>query len=514
MKLFLDAAKARVFSLVQAYHNAVFFAALCLAVLPLWVTTFPPIVDIAQHASQIASLREWLLGNPFYRQAFEVNWFTPYLGGQLLILAAHWFLPIGVAVKLVLSLAVMGIPWMTGMLLRHMGGDERLKWLAIPCSYCFAFYYGLFSYLVAVPFGLVFMIFAVYLDRKPSKTICLSIAGCSLVLFFFHLVVLGFASLISLAYLAARNLRNPKRLILLWLPYTTPIPLIIFWMVQAQINEPSLRNEPVVFAGIQERTVHLVTQIAGMDGYGYWISLFTFCCVIGGPYLAGYRPSLRMERWLPFVVAIVVYFTFPAFAQNTAFLYQRLAVFLVPMWVLLWDAPPKTARCFWPAVGLALILWSSANTYRFAVFEKDTKPFAKMVASIEPCQRVGGLMLNNTHPLFAHPVLLHLPAWYQALGGGLTDMSFAATHPSIIRYPDLERGRIDEVVLWEPHVFRREMHGADAYDYFLVCAHEFDPAVFFSQVPIKVDLVRREGNWWLFQHVRSESQESSDAGLR
>lgn len=158
-----------------------------------------------------------------------------------------------------------------------------------------------------------------------------------------------------------------------------------------------------------------------------------------------------------------------------------LCLSVVPLWLLLWVKPQKVAKWFWPVIVIVLISWWSANTYRFHAFEQELYSFRKIISKIEPGQRLGRLMMENTHRLFSHPVLLHFPAWYQATGGGLTDMSFATTHPSMIRYPDSSLKRIDGDALWEPATFGRDRHGANRYDYFMVYASQFDGPVFWQR---------------------------------
>src|SRR5690348_6105413 len=58
-----------------------------LAAIPVWLPAFPPMTDMPQHAAQVAMLRE-ISHNAFpYSDLFEINWFTPYLVGYLLVYA-------------------------------------------------------------------------------------------------------------------------------------------------------------------------------------------------------------------------------------------------------------------------------------------------------------------------------------------------------------------------------------------------------------------------------------------
>src|SRR5690348_6995364 len=125
-----------------------------LATIPVWLPAFPPMTDLPQHAAQVAMLREMSQPAFPYRHLFEINWFTPYLVGYLLVYAFTGILGIVVACKLVVSLAIAGIPIATAVLILETGGDSRWALLSVPAMYGFDFQWGFLNFLVAVPLGL------------------------------------------------------------------------------------------------------------------------------------------------------------------------------------------------------------------------------------------------------------------------------------------------------------------------------------------------------------------------
>src|SRR5262245_61688328 len=149
---------SRVNATVSLDNNRLFVVAVALSIIPLWVGRYLPLVDLPQHAAQVTALRELWSGNQSLAEIFQVNWFTPYLFGYLLLYALSGVLPITVAVKLMVSVSVAAVPFLTGRLLRAVGADEGLKWAAIPCSFGFAFYWGFLNFVVAVPLALLFLI--------------------------------------------------------------------------------------------------------------------------------------------------------------------------------------------------------------------------------------------------------------------------------------------------------------------------------------------------------------------
>jgi hypothetical protein len=113
-------------------NGRLFAVAVALSVAPLWFGSMLPLVDMPQHAAQIVALHEMWTGNETFLRVFEINWFTPYLLGYLLLYAIALVVPVNVATQVLATLAVASIPLLTGRLLRVAGADERWKWLAIP----------------------------------------------------------------------------------------------------------------------------------------------------------------------------------------------------------------------------------------------------------------------------------------------------------------------------------------------------------------------------------------------
>ena len=345
---------------VLSLENGKLFAlALLLSIAPLWFGQHLPLVDLPQHAGQITALREMWNGNPTFTGAFEINWFTPYLLGYLLLYAISLLVPIAVATQIVVSLSVVAVPILTGRLLRAAGADERWKWLAIPCAYGFSFYWGFLLFFVAVPFALLFLIQTIRFVDKPTLQGGLGIALYSLFLFFCHVIALGFASLVALGYVVGRTGLNPKLLLLRTLPYVAALPIIVLWMVITYDSSSNVPDDPVVYHPFGYRLYLLVTQPSGLDAFSPLITPLVTGAVLLLPLLAGARPSRRPERWLPFVLGLLAFMIAPHYVFSAAYFYQRLGVFLVPLWLLGWDPPhADTRRADWVAM-LVVVIWTS-----------------------------------------------------------------------------------------------------------------------------------------------------------
>lgn len=481
-----------------------FAAIVLLSLAPLWLGPYLPLVDLPQHAAQIGALREIWSGNEAMADLFRINWFTPYLLGYLLLCAFSLVLPVTVATKLLVSLAVGSVPLLTARLLRAAGADERWKWLAIPCSFGFAFYWGFLSFIVAAPLGLLFLIRTIAFVRAPSGRRAAEIALFGILLFFCHVIVLGFASLVALGWVVGVHYRNPKALVLHALPYTAPLPLIGVWLAITYGSEARVQNDPVTFGSFLYRMVQLVLQPAGREGFagsaGLVVVLVVSAAVLLLPLLSGARFSRRPERWLPFALGLTAFLIAPHYVFSTAYFYQRLGLFLVPLWLVAWEIPQRTrplARLAIPVV----VLWVVTSIGRFAAFARETESFTAVLQAMQPNGRVAAFVFDNGSPLFALPVYLHFPAWYQATRGGNVDFNFADFYSSMVRYRPDAGPRINENLAWYPTLFRWDADGGASYDYFVVKSNvDISEAVFKERIG-SVKLVARDGWWWLYRNL-------------
>ena len=108
-----------------------------------------PMVDLPQHAAQIAAWLNW--NDPTYRtHDLELNFRTPYL---LAYPVARLFAPlfgVVVALKLVVATSVALHVIAFERLVRKLGHDPWLAVLGVPTALGYAFYFGFVSFLVAV----------------------------------------------------------------------------------------------------------------------------------------------------------------------------------------------------------------------------------------------------------------------------------------------------------------------------------------------------------------------------
>src|SRR5689334_13630741 len=167
-------------------ERAVFVVTVLCAGLTFWLAPRLPMTDQPQHAGQVAAWRDLVLGTSKWQPLLYVNYFTPYLIPYSLGLLASFVLPVSAAIKLVLMLAFYGFVAACMCLRVRLGGDRRLDWLFIPGFFGFAYGWGFYTFLVALPFGLFFMVLAHRYAERPTIAMALALFAAELVLFFAH----------------------------------------------------------------------------------------------------------------------------------------------------------------------------------------------------------------------------------------------------------------------------------------------------------------------------------------
>jgi len=225
------------------------------------------------------------------------------------------------------------------------------------------------------------------------------------------------------------------------------------------------------------------------------------------PARLGLTLSRRPERWLPLSVAFAVYVLCPHGAFNTLFLFHRLAVFLVPLWLIAWERPADrpatpTRKPLVLILLLTISVWLSLNLARFGMFAEHTRGLTAVLSRMEPEKYVAGMTGFTGTPEFSYPVYLHIAAWYQATRGGIVDFNFAIFHPQLVRYKDMTSPRIDVPRSERPKTFVWDRDGGDRYDYFLVYSEEDVAAELFKDRIDEVELATRDGSWWVYKNLK------------
>jgi len=475
-----------------------------LATFPVWLATYPPMVDLPQHMAQVAILRN--LRDPAFRFAglFEVNWFTPYLLGYMAVYVLTPVVGIVAASKVVISVALAGLPMATGLLMKEVGGDSYWALLTIPTMYGFTYEWGFLNFLIAVPVGLFFLLLVIRTTRKPILRSCILLGLFAVLLFFCHALICIFLGFIACVYMLV-EIGNVKKAILTTMPMASVVPIAVAWYLRTK-SHPATQDAILWDLGwlhsagsdsLGGRLTGFFPRLLGLEGDVICFAVGTVLFALS--LLGGARPTRRMVLWMPFVTCLCVLLFCPTSAFGTDFIYQRFVVFALPFF-LLGASRAGGVRPAWRAVVVFVIIgWMALLAARTLRYDTDARGFTNILSGMEPNQRVLSLMFVPLTESIPAPVFLHYPAWYSATKKGIVDVSFALCYPELVVYEPSKLPRAQLGFELSPETFEwAKLNGSD-YRYFVVRAPANLGFQLFRGAPCGVSLAARSQDWWLYE---------------
>lgn len=503
---------------VQTREMLLVVAASVLATVPVWLATYPPMVDLPQHAAQIALLRN--LHDPNFRFAdlFRVNWFTPYLLGYMLAYAIAPVVGIVTAFKVIITLALIGIPLSTAVLMRETGADPYWALLTIPSMYGFTFAWGFFNFLVATPLGLLFLAYVIRHARRPTWRSSLGVGTFAVLLFFCHALICLFFLAIAAVYVVAES-RSLRRAALVFSPIVAVLPVILAWYFRTSRGNAGITQGLVWDLGwmsspdpqeLGGRITGFFPRLLGLSPRVCNLVLGVVLFVL--PFLAGARVRRRLAVWVPLAVCAAVLLFGPTTALGTWAIYPRFTVFALPFFVLGLETLP-VARPAWRAAPIFLLVgWMSITISATLRYEAEARGFKQVLSAMEPNERALSLMFLQNSKGSPAPVFLHFPAWYSATKQGVVDINFAVFPVELVRFRPTMSAPDASVSEWHPQAFRWKQWRGGTYRYFVVHAPVDLGYRLFAWAPCPVSLVTRSEDWWLYEKDPRCASEQGAAG--
>lgn len=478
-----------------------------------WLTHRLPMLDLPQHAAQVALLHDLLLGQSKWQLLVQVNYFTPYLAGYAPALLLSFVMPALATLKIMLTVAYLGFIAACVALRRELAGDARLDWLFIPSYFGIAFAIGLYTFMVAAPLGVLFILLALRHARKPTFRISLFLLIADLGLFFAHGLVFLFANAIGGVFLLMKS-RSLKRLLLGTFPYVAVgLLCLVYIVVRLQFESafvPPGETWPSFFWGLNDASrIDFPSQWAAWSKVDQRRPVFQllFIAMLMAPFLLGARVNWREPAALiPFALTLLIWLLLPRRIEATDELYRRFSLFILPgyAWVFY---PVQIASSRVRRLWLPLLCWMFIVIHvdRLMTFAADSAPFEEVLAAAQPGERALGAVLDQSSAgIGAVSVYMHWPAWYQAERGGFVDFNFARYVPQIVRYrPDrmpLHFNRED----WAQNPrtgFDWDRDGAGVFRYIFVRSVDPVPESFFPSGRCRPVLRKTSGSWSLFENV-------------
>jgi hypothetical protein len=475
----------------------------------VWMTGHPPMVDLPQHAGQVALLRDLLFGDSPWADIVRINWLTPYLLGYGLALPLSLIMPAGTALKLLLTVAYLGFVALGIKLARHFDSDPRLDALLLVSFFGLAWSWGFVTFLITAPLVLAFVLMGSRYARNPSPPAALLIFGLGMLMLASHGLAFLFGWGVGALMLALELGRRPRVLLPAFIPYAALVVACAGYFLfsralEAQFPAPDLQLPSRAYSWTRIVKVPLSTIGAFREDV---FLLPVALVLVAVPFLMGLR--MRRNNWramVPLAVVSIFMLTIPAGAFDTYFLYERFGVFLLPAWAWAFPAERGVRHVGWPrtrnAVGSSLLIVCCGfvllhDSIRILHFGRDTEavdaalrqlqPGARMLAMPfdaaallreQPGARVWrpglGIVSPEAVNRYAH---VHYAAWYQADSHGFADLNFAWFAPQIVRFRADRIPRIAPGFEWKPESFNWHRHEGWRYRYFLVSG-PMPPGVF------------------------------------
>ncbi|MGF6777639.1 hypothetical protein [Paraburkholderia sp. GAS334] len=496
-----------------------FLCTVLLAGALFWIAPRPPMGDLPQHAAQVSMLHDLVTGTSPWADLVRANFFTPYLLGYGLAFVLSFVMPVVSALKLFMMLAFYAYVAAGVALRKEYDADARLDWLYVPGFFGFAYQYGFYTYLLAVPVGLYFLVLARRFASAPSVARGIGLAVAGVVLFFSHGLVFLFACAVGAAFIPC-FIRQPARIARAVVPYVLLGALTLAYLVYVRHNDlviPGAATQassdmtwdwkgPIGWHRVYNFLLYTLASEM-KDGYFFLGAVF----MLAAPWLLRAKLNYRdPTALLPMLAIVIIWFCAPSDALGIALLYQRFAIFLLPVYALMFQADPASAsRAASSAVTrltpivLALFCWSylgmlAVRDHRFAV---ENAPFETLLSATEPGQRALSLIFapesTTIHNLWTYHTY---PLWYQAERQGFVDFNFAFFLPQIVRF------RPDRIPAVRPGPQESTADGFDwhavdgrAYRYFFVRHTQPLPATLFKNDECEVVLVKAVPDWSLFE---------------
>lgn len=468
---------------------------------PIWVGRYIPAVDLPQHAAQVALWTH--RGDPAFFPAgtYRFNALTPYVGVYLVARAFAFVVSVPVAVKLAVSLAVVGLPLATLALIRAADGEDIWALASVPLSFGVTFFGGFLNYLFALPVAVLVIAGAFRLARRPSPRGAMLLAALSLLLAVCHAVAFAIGAVLAFGVLWAET-RGLSRAVRRSLPLWVPLPLVLAWAAFTWTGEPDVRT-PWSWANAGTRLLRLPATLVGSDR-----AIESIVALLGlGAAVALLGARLRFARAVSaaLIVAGAMFLLAPDRAFHTVLLPERVAPFVAALLLAAARMPRRTwaRRATAGLLAVLVVVWSAHLAVRVRRFDGEMRGLDDLLARMEPGRLVRTVPLDSeSASVSGYPLFWHVGAWYQVEKGGRLSFSFSQLFASLVQYrstpPWAESTTVRSAALrWRPE--------DSVFDYFVFRSLRGDPVGWFPADAGAPTLVATSRGWWLYR-IRPSSR--------
>ena len=458
-----------------------------------------PLVDLPQHAAQIATWMRWDAHVPDVVGRFELNFRTPYLLAYPLARVLAPLMGAVTALKVVVWLAIIGNQWTLTTLARRLGHDPWIGIFGLLTAVGLCFYFGFISFMLAMPLAVGSLVLALAHAARPAWGLGLGLAAllCSL------LSAHGVAFAMGFGCVAALLLRGGGSLVARLAPLGAPVALAVAWLMPGPISQ---RIGGDSWGLTARRLVDLPALLVGMGATDHFAFALGSAVLAVSVYALGSKLTRSALRLLPLVGLLAGYVFFPAMFRGVVLLHTRLPCFLLPLVLLALEPLARTnalrqTRARAAIAGTAAV-WLVAFVVRLIAFNREAAEFHELEARLPAGLAMRPLVFErNTRAFPGVPAYLHYSAYYYVEKGGRQGYSFAMYPISVVRLRPEVNVTMQGGAEWLPQLFRPEE--VAGYDYFLVRSERDRAPELFGNAPVSLDA--HVGSWWGYTKVTRQA---------
>jgi len=478
-----------------------FFWACCLCVLPILIPTYPPMVDIPQHAAQIESIKNIWKNNWDYAHLFQITYLIPYWFGYLCcIILSLFFGPIW-SVKFVIAIAAVSLPWFSWKFLEFYQQPKQLRWLLLILPFGFAYDWGFLNFFVSIPLGFFVLSKILSCNEMDSRKFYLKNILWMHLLFFAHILTAAVFCMIA-SFLMLNPWKGIKNLFCRMLPQISVLPILALYIY---FNISSDNTDLPIY---WDMGWHRILNLPGyFTGLGYFIpSLVVTLVFLASPFVLKCKLRKDFVYFLPFILYLLIMMISPNFIMGNAYNYNRFGFIGYPLYLLMFSSErivTQEKNNYSIAAVFFVVSFFIIGFYSFRafVFDEESEDYRRTIAVADPGKRMLIFVIDRYSAISGEtPFYLHFPSWYQAETKGLVDFSFASMY-QVIEYRSKKSHPVGPGFEWMPLSFDWDKHRGDNYDYFIFRSYRNPTSWIQERSRCNVELVSQNGTWWLFKHA-------------
>lgn len=474
----------------------------------LLIFPYPAMVDFPQHAGLTRLLQEYVSGNLYVQEHYEIGLFTPYLFPTLLSLIFSLLVGPLVAVKLVFLLSVALLPLSFYYLItRCSAADPWWSLLGFPVAFGLSYGWGLISYSLAIPLSVFCLTKALQYGEKRALPSAIMLSLSLILLFFTHLIALALTLLIIGPILLFSG-KFPKGAIHTFFIVLPCCTISLLWKVlNPSLDDATNTAEALVW---NISTTRLI-RVAGDSLSGLYYGVQPSAVIVGILLLLALGVARFIVKGPGAAVAVGVYmclfWLLPEVYEGRWISPRLYGMFLPILFLTLQKTENQSFRttCRYLILIFVGLIWlRTVEELRYS--EREITPVNKIFDAIEPQKSLYTMVYlpeSGRYPLDL--TLLHIGGYYQAKKAGHLGISFAAHKYQVIHFqPESHLGRLGPTgsMEWNPEDFSWAEKGG--FDYYLLRVDGRESLTsFMNEADKHVELLMQEGVWMLFQTKKS-----------